>query len=105
MFNKYSCDYARAYLYIVANNDDIERIKMKHKAIRIDNLMYKGCEPHWKCTLCGDVVPFHCYTKEEFENMYCGCHKPNCADCTRTHQNDEERKNNDKKHSLLFIRH
>ena len=59
---------------------------MKHKAIRIDNLMYKGCEPHWKCTLCGDVVPFHCYTKEEFENMCCGCHKPNCADCTRAPQ-------------------
>ena len=29
---------------------------MKHKEIRIDNLMYKGCEPHWKCTLCGDSV-------------------------------------------------
>ena len=40
---------------------------MKHKAIRVDNLMYKGCEPHWKCTLCGDAVPFHCYTKEELE--------------------------------------
>ena len=82
MFNKHSCDYARAYLYIVVVNDDIERIKMKHKAIRIDNLMYKGCEPHWKCALCGDVVPFHCYTKQEFENRCCGCHKINCADCT-----------------------
>lgn len=47
---------------------------MKHKAIRVDNLMYKGCEPHWKCTICGDAVPFHCYTKEEFENMCCSCH-------------------------------
>ena len=44
---------------------------MKHKAIRVDNLMYKGCEPHWKCILCGDVVPFHCYTKEELEKMEC----------------------------------
>ena len=54
---------------------------MKHKAIRVNNLMYKGCEPHWKCILCGDVVPFHCYTKEEFENQCCGCHKINCNDC------------------------
>ena len=54
---------------------------MKHKAIRVDNLMYKGCEPHWKCTLCGDAVPFHCYTKKEFENRCCGCHKINCNDC------------------------
>lgn len=54
---------------------------MKHKAIRVDNLMYKGCEPHWKCTLCGDAVPFHCYTKEEFENRCCDCHKINCNDC------------------------
>lgn len=62
---------------------------IKHKAIRVDNLIYKGCEPHWKCTLCGDAVPFHCYTKEEFENQCCGCHKINCADCTRTHQKKE----------------
>lgn len=44
---------------------------MKHKAVRIDNLMYKGCEPHWKCVLCGICVPFHCYTKEEFEQLDC----------------------------------
>lgn len=54
---------------------------MKHKAIRVDNLMYDGCEPHWKCTLCGDVTPFHCYTREQFENLCCGCHKPNCKNC------------------------
>lgn len=64
---------------------------MKHKAIRVDNLMYKGCEPHWKCVFCGDAVPFHCYTKQEFENRCCGCHKINCSDCTRTPQNDEVR--------------
>ena len=45
---------------------------MKHKAIRVDDLMYKGCEPHWRCIHCGDTVPFHCYTKEEFENQCCG---------------------------------
>ncbi len=44
---------------------------MKHKAIRIDNLMYKGCEPHWKCTICGECVPFHCYKKHEFEELEC----------------------------------
>lgn len=44
---------------------------MKHKVIRIDNLMYNGCEPHWKCTRCGKCVPFHCYTKEQFENQEC----------------------------------
>lgn len=54
---------------------------MKHKAVRVDNLMYKGCEPHWKCLNCGDCVPFHCYTKEEFEEKCCGCHKISCDDC------------------------
>lgn len=44
---------------------------MKHNVVRIDNLMYNGCEPHWKCTRCGKCVPFHCYTKEQFENQEC----------------------------------
>ena len=44
---------------------------MNHKAIRIDNLMYKGCEPHWKCVNCGECVPFHCWTKEQFESQKC----------------------------------
>lgn len=44
---------------------------MKHKAIRIENLMYKGCESHWKCTICGECVPFHCYKKHEFEELEC----------------------------------
>lgn len=43
----------------------------KHKAIRIDNLMYKGCEPHWKCIKCGECVPFHCYKKSDFEKLDC----------------------------------
>ena len=50
---------------------------MKHKVVRIDNLMYNGCEPHWKCTRCGKCVPFHCYTKEQFESQDC---KPDFAD-------------------------
>lgn len=44
---------------------------MYHKIIRVDNLMYKGCEPHWKCTICGECVPFHCYTRQEFAQMEC----------------------------------
>lgn len=54
---------------------------MKHKAVRVDNLMYKGCEPHWECVNCGEVVPFHCYTKAEFESRCCNCHKINCKEC------------------------
>lgn len=51
--------------------------KHKHKVVRVDNLMYNGCEPHWKCTRCGMCVPFHCYTKEQFEGQDC---KPDFAD-------------------------
>ena len=51
------------------NKDEV--LKMKHKAIRVDNLMYKGCEPHWHCTQCDVYIPIHCYTKEELENMDC----------------------------------
>lgn len=53
----------------------------RHAAKLVFNLMYKGCEPHWQCTKCGKVVPLHCYTKEEFENQCCGCHKINCKGC------------------------
>ena len=42
-----------------------------HKVVRIDNLMYKGCEPHWLCTKCGICIPFHCYTKDELEKQEC----------------------------------
>lgn len=51
---------------------------MKHKVVRVDNLMYDGCEPHWKCTRCGKCVPFHCYTKEQFENQECNSNKVDC---------------------------
>lgn len=44
---------------------------MKHKIIRVDNLMYKGCEPHWGCTNCGYIVPFHCFPKEYLEQQEC----------------------------------
>lgn len=44
---------------------------MNHKAIRVDNLMYKGCEPHWKCVHCGKCAPFHCWAKEQFEAQEC----------------------------------
>lgn len=52
-------------------NDNKEVKVLTHKVIRVDNLMYDGCEPHWKCTRCGKCVPFHCYTKEQFENQEC----------------------------------
>lgn len=57
--------------------DDKEVKVLKHKVVRVDNLMYNGCEPHWKCTRCGECVPFHCYTKEQFESQDC---KPDFAD-------------------------
>lgn len=44
---------------------------MKHQVVRVDNLMYKGCESHWGCKRCGYIVPFHCYPKEDFEQMEC----------------------------------
>ena len=57
---------------------EIREVKvLKHKVVRVDNLMYNGCEPHWKCTRCGKCVPFHCYTKEQFESQDC---KPDFAD-------------------------
>ena len=48
-----------------------ENKTMKHKAVRVDNLMYKGRELHWKCIRCGKCVPKHCYTKEQFEAQEC----------------------------------
>jgi hypothetical protein len=33
--------------------------------------MYEGCEPHWKCIYCGEYMPFHCYSKEQFEQQCC----------------------------------
>lgn len=42
-----------------------------HKVERVDNLMYKGCEPHWRCIYCEECIPFHCYTKQDIENMIC----------------------------------
>lgn len=58
-------------------NDNKEVKVLTHKVIRVDNLMYDGCEPHWKCTRCGKCVPFHCYTKEQFESQDC---KPSSTD-------------------------
>lgn len=57
--------------------EDKEVKVLKHKVVRVDNLMYNGCEPHWKCTRCGKCVPFHCYTKEQFESQDC---KPSSTD-------------------------
>ena len=43
----------------------------RHQIKRVDDLMYKGCEPHWHCIICGGYWPFHCYSKEELEKMEC----------------------------------
>ena len=47
----------------------------KHRAERADNLMYPGCEPHWRCKVCGECVPFHCFTKSQFEEFECKGHE------------------------------
>ena len=39
--------------------------------IRVENLLYKGCEPHWKCLRCGESTPFHSCTKEQFADQVC----------------------------------
>lgn len=44
---------------------------MKHQVIRVKDLMYKGCEDHWKCKICKICVPLHCYSKQDIENMDC----------------------------------
>jgi len=44
---------------------------MTHKVVRVDNLMYKGCEPHWICINCKNCYPLHSYTKEEIESIEC----------------------------------
>lgn len=63
---------------------------MKHEAKRVNNLMYNGCEAHWQCIHCGKAVPFHCYSKAEFEQQCCDCHKINCDDCEKKGNTDEQ---------------
>ncbi len=46
-------------------------MSMYHKVKRVTNLLYKGCEPHWQCTQCGDAWPFHCYSKADLEQKEC----------------------------------
>lgn len=44
---------------------------MKHKVVRVKDLLYKGCEDHHGCVICSQCVPIHCFTKEQFSNMEC----------------------------------
>lgn len=45
---------------------------MKHSLVRVDDLLYKGCEPYWKCIHCGTRIPFHyCLSKEQLEQQEC----------------------------------
>lgn len=42
-----------------------------HEVERFENLMYKGCEPHWHCIYCDNYWPFHCYRRKDLEQMEC----------------------------------
>lgn len=42
-----------------------------HEVERFENLMYKGCEPHWHCIHCDGYWPFHCYGRHDLEQMKC----------------------------------
>lgn len=42
-----------------------------HEVERFENLMYKGCEPHWHCIHCDGYWPFHCYGRRDLEQMKC----------------------------------
>ena len=44
---------------------------MKHKAVIVNDLFYKGCEPHWKCERCGRYAPVRFYNQKEFEETGC----------------------------------
>lgn len=48
-----------------------ETIVKYHEVKRFENLMYKGCEPHWHCIYCDNYWPFHCYGKKDLEQMEC----------------------------------
>ena len=44
---------------------------MKHKAVIVNDLFYKGCEPQWMCERCGRYAPVRLYNQKEFEEMSC----------------------------------
>ena len=46
-----------------------------HEVKRFENLMYKGCEPHWHCIHCDNYWPFHCYGRKDLEQMECPARK------------------------------
>lgn len=60
--------------------------KTSHEVTRVENLMYKGCESHWKCIHCGICIPFHCYSKHEIEKMPCPKRKQNATAPAYLHQ-------------------
>lgn len=45
--------------------------ELNHEVERFENLMYKGCEPHWHCIHCDNYWPFHCYGRRDLEQMKC----------------------------------
>ncbi len=74
---KVSVDALKAYIDLAikftkeAEPGGEEKKALTHKAERVNDLMHKGCEPHWRCVQCGECVPFHCYTREQFEERKC----------------------------------
>lgn len=54
---------------------DKEATKKCHEVERFENLMYKGCEPHWHCIRCDNYWPFHCYGRKDLEQMECPARK------------------------------
>lgn len=64
---------------------------MYHKVERVDDLMYKGCEPHWHCIQCDDYWPFHCFTDKQLEKMTCNVINSNTVETkVEEFKNDKE---------------
>ena len=42
-----------------------------HEVELVKDLLYKGCEDHWRCKHCGECIPVHCYGSDELEQMFC----------------------------------
>lgn len=49
----------------------VEKKSARHCVNIVHDLLYKGCEDHWKCEYCGDAWPIHCWTKHDLETQEC----------------------------------
>jgi len=55
----------------VKNYEPTNNPSHQHRVELVRDLMYKGCEVHWKCTKCGICIPNHCFKKDQIENFEC----------------------------------